>query len=156
MGRKKGKGRRGKGGRGKERGGKRRTSVVGGAKGRYIPSHLTSPLQRLSRKSSVAGPIAEEIAAVTATTHYISTEGAKGKSKKKNFMSRSARFPSETALEETSSRDSMIKYLKVKDVSELHVLSRGGMTCVTLLLTQQSFSPFIFYGKLEPEYGPVG
>lgn len=65
----------------------------------------------------MAGPIAEEIAAVTATTHYISTEGAKGKQRKKNLMSRSARFLSETALEETSSKDSMAKYLKVKDVS---------------------------------------
>ena len=64
----------------------------------------------------MAGPVAEEIAAVAATTNYISNEAAKSKGRK-NFATRSTRLLSDTALEEPSAKDSMVKYNKVKSVS---------------------------------------
>ena len=59
--------------------------------------------------------MAEEIAAVAATKNYISNEAKAKTSRRKNII-RTSRLMSETAMDETSSKDSMLKYTKVKDV----------------------------------------
>ena len=45
-------------------------------------SYIILLSQKLSRKMSVAGPMDEEIAAVAATTDYISKDRAKGKGRR--------------------------------------------------------------------------
>ena len=73
-------------------------------------------LQRVSRKSSVAGPVAEEIAAVAATHDYISKDSKISKMRKKAVAPPSRNY-SETVLDEpTSSKDSQVKYETVNVV----------------------------------------
>ena len=66
----------------------------------------------------MAGPSAEVTAHIAATHNYISKEVPKTKSKKKShFTPRQSRLMSDTAIEEPSAKDSLLKYMKVKDVS---------------------------------------
>ncbi|XP_064398624.1 inositol 1,4,5-trisphosphate receptor type 2-like isoform X2 [Halichondria panicea] len=80
---------------------------------------------KLSRKSSVAGPIAEEVAAIAAVTKYISNPNATRRPKMKPH-SKPQRLPSDAVGDEPSFKDALVKYSKVSEIlHELIDLCKG-------------------------------
>lgn len=71
--------------------------------------------KKLTRKSSVAGPQAEEHATLATATNYV-TKAAKSPLAKRKVMQKPSRNPSEQGLDEPSLKDTMAKYDKVTQI----------------------------------------
>ena len=78
----------------------------------------------------MAGPVAEEIAAVAATHDYISKDSKAAKVRKKAIARPSRNF-SETVIDEPSSKEVLAKYEDVKHVRKGE-WGRGGRRSVGL------------------------